>query len=330
MVTGEIPDVNVAPLRAEPAREQLFVVQGRAVRIEGSETRGLQRIAVASRAPLEDLQTNLSVARQIQVYPTHTERLGNWGSERILAPARLPLAIVQWQLASAQPLQLSWAEQLSAGARPVYHTSEEVEWHDEAVGAGRRVTLRVDLPAGQKFLLAVSTDDANVAATAMARTRAADWQRLTESSPMLEINRKPSPSWLLALHEQSADAQSLMRDELTNRIGLRPDPERERVVLRPIVKPEDEQVAMRRMDLGGAWLDLEWTYAQGRVCFALELSYGNLTPRVIFEPWVPGPVRSIQIDGQPASLDLQPENGGTRCPMQLVLDHRREVTLELQ
>jgi hypothetical protein len=50
---------------------------------------------------------------------------------------------------------------------------------------------------------------------------------------------------------------------------------------------------------------------------------------LVFEPWVRArAIRAVRIDGRPAELELRPLEDGWVIPVQIALDHVRQMDIE--
>jgi hypothetical protein len=60
----------------------------------------------------------------------------------------------------------------------------------------------------------------------------------------------------------------------------------------------------------------------------LEQDAGAIPVTALLEPFVPGAVSAVRVDGRSASLAPRAVEGGTRVPVQLVLDRGRTLEIE--
>lgn len=113
-------------------------------------------------------------------------------------------------------------------------------------------------------------------------------------------------------------------------LGAEPDAPRGRLVLRPAPPSDWDRFGVSRLRVGEAAVTVEYERAAGRHTFRLRQDRGGTPLRVILEPVLPGSqLRSATVDGVPAELDARQAGDKLVVPVQVVLDHAREVVLEL-
>lgn len=117
-------------------------------------------------------------------------------------------------------------------------------------------------------------------------------------------------------------------------LGVEPDATRGRLVLRP--RPGSRsRLRVRNLVVGEAAVDLHYRREEGVGGwtvhrFTLDQTRGAVPLRVIFEPELAGGrVRAARVDGERADLEPVRLADGWRVPVQLVLDHRRSMEVEL-
>ena len=111
-------------------------------------------------------------------------------------------------------------------------------------------------------------------------------------------------------------------------LGLEPDAARGRLTLRPRLPAEWDRFQVTNLRVGDARLALRFRRDRGRHIFRVDQVAGSVPLRLVFEPAIPGLVRSAAVDGQPAVLATRPFGDRCLAPVQLVLDHERTVELE--
>jgi hypothetical protein len=85
---------------------------------------------------------------------------------------------------------------------------------------------------------------------------------------------------------------------------------------------------MRNLAMADGRFDLRIRRQDGRRSYVVEQTAGAVPATVILEMLVPGPtVRSIDVDGRPATLDIRPFGPAFLIPVQLVTDEVRVVTV---
>lgn len=112
-------------------------------------------------------------------------------------------------------------------------------------------------------------------------------------------------------------------------MGVGPDATRNRLRLRPAIPETWNRLAVRHLRVGRAAVTMDYDRTGARHCFRIEQSAGAVPLTLIFEPALPGSLRSAAVDGRAAVLD--PRRFGDRqiVPVQLVLDDVRTVVLEM-
>lgn len=114
-------------------------------------------------------------------------------------------------------------------------------------------------------------------------------------------------------------------------LGAEPDAPRGRLRLRPRPPRTWLSLAVRRLRVGSAVVDLEHRREGRRHAFTLRQVSGGSPLRVIMEPELEGGrVVATWVDGQEAELDPVAVHGLIRVPVQLVLDHERSMEVEIE
>jgi hypothetical protein len=111
-------------------------------------------------------------------------------------------------------------------------------------------------------------------------------------------------------------------------LGADPDAARHRLRLRPVV-PAAGRLRIRDIGFGDATLSLAVAAASGAVTIEIEQDAGALPATVLLEPLVAGNLTGARVDGEPAALAPRPWRGRLLVPVQLVLDARRTLVLEI-
>jgi hypothetical protein len=124
------------------------------------------------------------------------------------------------------------------------------------------------------------------------------------------------------------DPAALVLETVHARLGLDADATRHRLRLRPVL-PGTGAIVIRSIGIGDATISLEVEVAEDRIRIELEQDSGALPVTALLEPAVIGAVRSASVDGRPASLTPRPWADRLLVPVQLVLDARRTLVLEL-
>lgn len=112
-------------------------------------------------------------------------------------------------------------------------------------------------------------------------------------------------------------------------IGAAPDAPKGRLRLRPHLPTDWELLEVRDLAVADARFDLRVRRENGRRSYTVEQTAGAVPATVILEMVVPGPsVRSVEVDGRSAALDVRAFGPAHLVPVQLVADDVRAVTLE--
>jgi hypothetical protein len=113
-------------------------------------------------------------------------------------------------------------------------------------------------------------------------------------------------------------------------LGPEPDASRGRLVLRPRPPGGWDVFQVRNLVVGDAAVDVVYRRTDDTHCFEVEQTRGAAPVRVVLEPELEGVLRCARVDGVGADLTAVPANGRSRVPVQIVLDHRRSVELEME
>jgi hypothetical protein len=111
-------------------------------------------------------------------------------------------------------------------------------------------------------------------------------------------------------------------------LGMRLDAARGRLLLRPAPPPEWDRLDAQRMRVGPATVDLAYRRTGELHRFRVEQTTGPAPIRLILEPLLAtGRLRGATVDGVPATLDARRVADRLLVPLQIILDHPREVEL---
>ncbi|HEX9106818.1 MAG TPA: hypothetical protein VF832_06315, partial [Longimicrobiales bacterium] len=116
-------------------------------------------------------------------------------------------------------------------------------------------------------------------------------------------------------------------------LGIEADAPRARLRLRPQVPAAWDRLEAERIRIGDAELRLTYARLESRHRFTLEPLAGAVPLRVVLEAAIsgaPSAVRGTWVDGRVASLDLRSWGERTLVPVQLVLDDRRVLEVEVE
>ncbi|HUG39804.1 MAG TPA: hypothetical protein VMM12_04930 [Longimicrobiales bacterium] len=113
-------------------------------------------------------------------------------------------------------------------------------------------------------------------------------------------------------------------------LGAQPDAPRGRLVLRPEPPPAWGRFTVAGLSLGGAAVTVAYRRRGARHAFRMTQERGAAPLRVILEPALPGSqLLGATVDGVSAELDPRPRGDKLVVPVQVVLDHTREVVMEM-
>ncbi|HSH44378.1 MAG TPA: hypothetical protein VK966_00845 [Longimicrobiales bacterium] len=175
------------------------------------------------------------------------------------------------------------------------------------------------------------------AAEAIGESRAAERFRITKGPKggVQEVRDGPGGSGPAPLRlgpggqvMDATTASAVVGRVVRGLLGAEPDATRGRLVLRP--RPEEHGFSAGGIMVGKAVVTLHYSRAGSRHTFRLTQERGGAPVNVVLEPALPGErLVSAMVDGQPAELDPRREGDRVVVPVQLVVDHPREVALEL-
>lgn len=112
-------------------------------------------------------------------------------------------------------------------------------------------------------------------------------------------------------------------------LGAEPDATRGRLVLRP--RPAGGPFTVRGLLVGAAAVTLDYSRERNRHTFRVVQERGPAPLTVVLEPLLTGArLVGARVDGAAAELDARPEGDRIVVPVQLVLDHGREVVVEVE
>jgi hypothetical protein len=112
-------------------------------------------------------------------------------------------------------------------------------------------------------------------------------------------------------------------------LGFEPDAAKHRVRLRPSIPPEWDALDVHNLRISDCTLSVSYARTGDLHLFRLSPTSGAIPLRLIFEPaLIATEIGSISIDGAVASLDVRAWGDRRLCPVQIVLDHEREVVIE--
>jgi hypothetical protein len=112
-------------------------------------------------------------------------------------------------------------------------------------------------------------------------------------------------------------------------LGVQPDATRHRIWLRPRLPAGWDCLEAREIQAGGDSIRLSVEVQPDMLRVRVEQEAGAIPVTALVEPFVPGSVAGVRIDGRAASLVPRAVEGGTRVPVQLVLDRGRTVEIDI-
>jgi hypothetical protein len=124
------------------------------------------------------------------------------------------------------------------------------------------------------------------------------------------------------------DAAAAVLELVHGVLGVQPDAIRHRLWLRPRLPPGCVALEVREITAGADAVRAQVELGTDRLVVRVEQDAGALPLTLLLEPYVPGAVVFAEVDGRTASLAPRPAgDGGSRLPVQLVLDHERVVEI---
>jgi hypothetical protein len=135
-----------------------------------------------------------------------------------------------------------------------------------------------------------------------------------------------------AMSEAAAAARAVLRF-VHDTLGVEPDATRHRLRLSPLLRSgADLNVRDLRFGDGAVALIARGAPAGGMIRFTIDVwqDSGAIPMTVLLEPRLPGTVRGSSVDGRPAELTARAAGGCTVLPVQLVLDDRRTLQVDVQ
>jgi hypothetical protein len=130
------------------------------------------------------------------------------------------------------------------------------------------------------------------------------------------------------LSTETAGAVRFVLQLVNGLLGFEPDAPRHRVRLRPALPPAWRFFEAANLRLGDNTIALVYSRDDRRHTFRVAQTYGAFPLRLVLEPvLVASGIAAISIDGTPASLDHRVAGDRVVCPVQIVLDHDRELLI---
>jgi hypothetical protein len=127
----------------------------------------------------------------------------------------------------------------------------------------------------------------------------------------------------------NGDAELLL-DTVHMIIGVQPDAARHRLWLRPRLPAGWVALSVQDIQCGDDSVRLDAELLPHLLTVRLEQEAGAIPVTALVEPFVPGAVTAVRVDGRSASLAPRAVEGGTRVPVQLVLDRGRVLEIEFE
>jgi hypothetical protein len=95
--------------------------------------------------------------------------------------------------------------------------------------------------------------------------------------------------------------------------------------LRPCWPPWLERVTIHNLHLGDAIISLQYEHTTRESRYLIEQVAGGVPVRLIFEPTFTQQIDSVHVDEVAADLQLQITGTRVLAPVQVMLDHAREL-----
>lgn len=190
----------------------------------------------------------------------------------------------------------------------------------------RRVLRAYDAALGLDAVAAVGGADRPLLAAALAELAEAA-ESIGERGAAVELGeeaaRRGGQAWALEI-----GARTPVVALVHGLLGTRPDAPRGRLVLRPTPPAAWRWFGISGLRIGDASVRVDYRRGADGHTFRLTQQRGGAPLRVILEPAVPGRrLRSAMVDGEPAELDPRRRGERIEVPVQVVLDHARELVL---
>lgn len=113
-------------------------------------------------------------------------------------------------------------------------------------------------------------------------------------------------------------------------LGLSPDAVVGRLRLAPRMPGHLNRLEVEGIPIGEGRVGMVFERDGSTLHYRLDPSRIAVPPLLVFEPSVPGTVRSVTVDGSAADLNARAQGARTIVPVQLALDAPRVVTVELE
>jgi glycogen debranching enzyme len=145
------------------------------------------------------------------------------------------------------------------------------------------------------------------------------WDEVLHGSELRSIGVCPDQAWSAAM---------VVAPLVYGLLGFEPDAAKQRALLMPSLPDEWDRLDVDNLRVGDCTVSLHYERAGTVHRFRLLQTAGSVPLRIVFEPRVPQRVTDVLVDGVRAALDLEQFGERTRCPVQVVLDHDREIAIE--
>jgi len=137
-----------------------------------------------------------------------------------------------------------------------------------------------------------------------------------------------SPDHPGVLAWRTTQGARILRSWIEGQLGARPDAGFARLRIAPTIHSEWEGMEASGVSVGDALFSVLYRKEEDGCEFALRQDGGKIPVNLIFEPILPwNQVMGVWIDGEPAEVDLEAEEGGTRLRFQLPLDRERRIRI---
>jgi len=285
---------------------------------------------------------------------------------RYAAPDSTILALRAWPASSGEdlvtrsPASPTAAASTTAESTASENTASESTAPEGDSGSGRRLPMARPVPQPTSEADWLSTLLAGVPGGAP--TRGTDGRRRTDAADTARrmtalFLKDPPAAWVEWRHILSEGLESgphgpatwdrrealTELDEVTGGsvtaelllalthglLGIAPDAPVGRLHLAPRLPSHLTRFAARGIRVGDTTISLEFERTGSTLRYTLVPEYAPVPPLVVFAPTVCGEVTSVSVDGQPADLEVTTHRGLTTISLQLPVDGRRVVEVEV-
>jgi hypothetical protein len=148
-----------------------------------------------------------------------------------------------------------------------------------------------------------------------------EWPEVLHGANATSIGVCPSQAWSTAMS---------IAPLVYGMLGAEPDAARGRLQLRLQLPAEWDHLRVEGLRLGGALISIRFRREGSRHIFQVAQYSGAVPVLLVLEAAISGRIVAARIDGLDAVLDVRPFGERQLAPVQLVLDHERQLELEVE